>query len=371
MHFPLSKLQNHICISVHWLSFHRFGKTREWVNKEFSCKAEPCLYWASAVSQQLSMFPSLIVSKLSFLHQSVFSSLRLCQVASQPAWVQWFPQRAHSHRVPVLTQRELMDFDDGKRVVRGRLGLRRIHSHAAACHQQVLTTHSRHFSSHAHPGADPGCPRRWRPGRGLPFPAVPGGRAAGQSDGGGRAQAGWVVAARQAQDLRLTVPGTVALVERVGRCGSLAEAAGAQHAQEGFLKLLTGAGVDDGVDAAVEVAQPKRDLEDGVRGSVCREDGTERKNQEKWKPTKNEASNHDAQGLSGLLLSGELEQTQCEVCPVAQGLVFGQRCVPTVYPQSYGLGGMIRLFRFLSANQSSCLPPRNHVHAAIHRQNHH
>lgn len=85
---------------------------------------------------------------------------------------------------------------------------------------------------------------------------------------------GWVVAARQAQDLRLTVPGTVALVERVGRRGSLAEAPGAQHAQKGFLKLLTGAGVDDGVDAAVKVAKPKRDLEDCVRGSVCREDGT-------------------------------------------------------------------------------------------------
>lgn len=259
-----------------------------------------------------------------------------------------------------------MDFDDGKRVVRGRLGLRRIHSHAAARPQQVLTAHSRHLSSHAHPGADPGRPCRRRPGRGLPFPAIPGGRAAGQSDGGGRAQAGWVVATRQAQDLRLTVPRTVALVEHVGRRGSLAETAGAQHAQEGFLKLLTGAGVDDGVDAAVEVAQPKGDLEDGVRGSVCREDGTDRKNQEKWKPTKNKASNHDAQGLSSLLLSGELKQTQCEVCPVAQGLIFGHRRVPTVYPQSYGLSSVIGLFRFLSTNQSSGLPPRNHVDAAIH-----
>lgn len=29
MHFHLLKLQNLICISVHWLSFHRFGKTQE------------------------------------------------------------------------------------------------------------------------------------------------------------------------------------------------------------------------------------------------------------------------------------------------------------------------------------------------------
>lgn len=167
-----------------------------------------------------------------------------------------------------------MDFDDGKRVVRGWLGLRRIHYHAAARPQQVLATHSRHFRSHAHPGADPGRPHRRGPGRGLPVPAVPGGRAAGQHYGRGRAQAGRIVTARQAEDLRLAVPRTVALVQLVGRRGSLAEAARSQHAQEGFLKLLTGAGVDDGVDAAVEVAQPKRYLEDCVRGSVRREDGT-------------------------------------------------------------------------------------------------
>ncbi len=220
MHFPLSKLQNHICISVHWLSFHRFGKTREWVNKEFSCKAEPCLYWASAVSQQLSMFPSLIVSKLSFF-------ISLCS----PVWgsVKWHhSQRECSdflsmliHTASPSSQRELMDFDDGKRGVRGRLGLRRIHSHAAACHQQVLTTHSRHFSSHAHPGADPGCPAddvregacHSRPSREEGY-GTERWRRTGSGGMGCRGSSG--------PGSETDVPGTVALVERVGRCGSLA-----------------------------------------------------------------------------------------------------------------------------------------------------
>lgn len=85
---------------------------------------------------------------------------------------------------------------------------------------------------------------------------------------------GRIITARQAEDLRLAVPRTVALVQRVGRRRSLAEAARTQHTQEGFLKLLTGTGVDDGVDAAVEIAQPKRYLEDCFRGSVLWEDGT-------------------------------------------------------------------------------------------------
>lgn len=159
-----------------------------------------------------------------------------------------------------------MDFDDGKRVVRRRFGLWRIHYHRATRPQQVLTTHSRHFGSHA----DPGRPHRRGPGRGLP---LPGGRAAGQHYRRRRAQMGRIVTARQAEDLRLAVPRT-GLVQRVGRRRSLAEAARTQHTQEGFLKLLTGAGVDDGVDAAVEIAQPERYLEDCVRGSVRWEDGT-------------------------------------------------------------------------------------------------
>lgn len=165
-----------------------------------------------------------------------------------------------------------MDFDDGKRVVRGRLRLRRIRSHGTASPQQVLTAHPRHFRSHAHPGTDPRGPRGRGPGRGLPLPAVPGGRAAGQSDGGRGAQTGRV--AREAEGQRLAVSWTVALVEMVGRRGSFTETTRAQHAEEGFLELLTGAGVDDGVDTAVKIAEPKGYLEHRVRRSVCREDGT-------------------------------------------------------------------------------------------------
>lgn len=36
-----------------------------------------------------------------------------------------------------------------------------------------------------------------------------------------------------------------------------------ENVMEGLLKLLTEAGVDDGVDAAVEVAQPEGDFKDG------------------------------------------------------------------------------------------------------------
>lgn len=167
-----------------------------------------------------------------------------------------------------------MDFDDGKRVLCGLLRLRGICSHGTASPQQVLTAHSRHFSSHAHPGTDPRGPHGRGPGRGLPLLAVPGGRAAGQSDGGGGAQTGSVACEAEGEELRLGVPWTVTLVERVGRCGSIPETMSAQHAEEGFLELLTGARVDDGVDTAVEIAEPKGYLEHRVRRLVCREDGT-------------------------------------------------------------------------------------------------
>lgn len=167
-----------------------------------------------------------------------------------------------------------MDFDDGKRVLCGLLRLRGICSHGTASPQQVLTAHSRHFSSHAHPGTDPRGPHGRGPGRGLPLLAIPGGRAAGQSDGGGGAQTGSVACEAEGEELRLGVPWTVTLVERVGRCGSIPETMSAQHAEEGFLELLTGARVDDGVDTAVEIAEPKGYLEHRVRRLVCREDGT-------------------------------------------------------------------------------------------------
>lgn len=56
-----------------------------------------------------------------------------------------------------------------------------------------------------------------------------------------------------------------------------ATAAGAalapEDAQEGALELLAGARVDDGVEAAVEVAQPEHHLEHGVRGLQGGEEG--------------------------------------------------------------------------------------------------
>lgn len=39
-----------------------------------------------------------------------------------------------------------------------------------------------------------------------------------------------------------------------------------EQPDEGALELLAGAGVDDGVHAAVEVSQPEDDLEDDFRG---------------------------------------------------------------------------------------------------------
>lgn len=47
-----------------------------------------------------------------------------------------------------------------------------------------------------------------------------------------------------------------------------------EEASESSLELFAGAGVDHGVDAAVEVAQPKDHLEHSIRWLQCREEGT-------------------------------------------------------------------------------------------------
>lgn len=46
----------------------------------------------------------------------------------------------------------------------------------------------------------------------------------------------------------------------------------AENAGKGFLELTAEAGIDDGVDAAVEVAQPEAYLKNGLRGFIGWED---------------------------------------------------------------------------------------------------
>lgn len=54
--------------------------------------------------------------------------------------------------------------------------------------------------------------------------------------------------------------------------GSGSPALAAEHAGKGFLELTAEAGIDDGVDAAVEVAQPEAYLKNGLRRFIGRED---------------------------------------------------------------------------------------------------
>lgn len=65
-----------------------------------------------------------------------------------------------------------------------------------------------------------------------------------------------------------------------------AEAAAMENVLEGLLVLLAKARVDDGVEAAVEVAQPESNFEDSVRGSVRWENrsfgDTERKKRQNY-----------------------------------------------------------------------------------------
>ena len=63
------------------------------------------------------------------------------------------------------------------------------------------------------------------------------------------------------------------LVVEAAQSAAAALAAAAQQAGEGAAELLAGAGVDHGVDAAVEVAQPEHHLEQRVGGLQRREQG--------------------------------------------------------------------------------------------------
>lgn len=64
-----------------------------------------------------------------------------------------------------------------------------------------------------------------------------------------------------------------ALVVEAAQDTPAALALAAEQAGEGALELLAGAGVDDGVDAAVEVAQPEDDFEHDLRGLQLGEQG--------------------------------------------------------------------------------------------------
>lgn len=65
-----------------------------------------------------------------------------------------------------------------------------------------------------------------------------------------------------------------------------AEAAAMENVLEGLLVLLAKARVDDGVEAAVEVAQPESNFEDSVRGSVRWENRSFGDTEKKRKKTK-------------------------------------------------------------------------------------
>lgn len=56
----------------------------------------------------------------------------------------------------------------------------------------------------------------------------------------------------------------------------------AQEAEEGALELAAGAGVDERVHAAVEVAEPEDYLEDAFRGLQLREQGACREQRPRW-----------------------------------------------------------------------------------------
>lgn len=61
---------------------------------------------------------------------------------------------------------------------------------------------------------------------------------------------------------------------RFGRGNSGPQTAAVQHVVKGSFKLLAETRVDDGVNAAVEVAQPEGYLKDGFRRLTGREDGS-------------------------------------------------------------------------------------------------
>lgn len=75
-----------------------------------------------------------------------------------------------------------------------------------------------------------------------------------------------------------------------------------------LFELAAVAGINDGVQAAVEVSEPKDNSEEGFRrpqSGVKRADG---QREEEGQPAEDEHPDHDPQRLGGLLLSAKLEQ---------------------------------------------------------------
>lgn len=108
-----------------------------------------------------------------------------------------------------------------------------------------------------------------------------GGGSAWLGEGGGGAGGGGVRLGSNKR--RWTRTGTIgrSKPQRLGAPATLSEAASMQNVEEGPLELLAEAGIDNGVDTAVEVAQPEGDLKDGVRWPVRWEYGACGKNRQK------------------------------------------------------------------------------------------
>jgi len=194
-----------------------------------------------------------------------------------------------SNWLSALTQGQLVDLNGGKVfALKGapagkRPGLRGPgaaavvagHHAAAAGGPQPLPAQLGHLV--------PAALHRPLPGRCAPLlPAVPGGggrRPGPPYIGGGGAEArrvspSLVQVEREGRGVALAVALAVAVAQlRRGPAGRGSQTADPQQALEGLPELQVGAGVDDRVDAAVEVAQPEGDLEDGVRRSVRGEHG--------------------------------------------------------------------------------------------------
>ena len=156
-----------------------------------------------------------------------------------------------------------MDLNGGKLFAqRGGPGLRGpTHHDAAAGGPEALPAQFGHLGPAALHRAPPEGPR---PGRGPPLATVPGGRRAGQARGGQGAEARGVPPLVQVEVEGVGVALALQRTQAERGLGRGPQAADAQQALEGLPELQVGAGVDDGVDAAVEVAQPEGDLEGGV-----------------------------------------------------------------------------------------------------------
>lgn len=90
----------------------------------------------------------------------------------------------------------------------------------------------------------------------LPLSVIPRGGCVGQGYGGGGAKTGGFTSAIYSQSERMTLDlgMTEAWTQVMSGSGLGSQTAHSQNTLEGLLKLLVGTGVDDRVDATVEVA---------------------------------------------------------------------------------------------------------------------